>query len=69
MSDSYPWDEQETRTRVDSAGCLNGQINRPADTLVSWDSEGEIQYIEIGDPEENLAFVRAENPVDLEAHR
>ena len=58
----------ESKVPVDSAGCVFGNINRPARTYLVWAHEGE-QSVQIKIPEAPNGWIESKDAVDLESMR
>lgn len=63
MSETYPWDDLDETKPVDSAGCLWGEIDRPAKSYLGR------QGFALKTPRAPNGFIRTDDPVDLEYHR
>jgi len=59
----YPWDTLNEQKAVDSAGCLWGEIERPAQSYLSNRS------FALKTPQAPDGWIRTDNPVDLEHNR
>jgi len=68
MTEQYPWDEQDERQAVDSAGCKYGEIDRPARTYLEWQTDNTQQYM-LKIPAAPNGYIRTDDPVSLEANR
>jgi len=63
MSETYPWDDLDGTKPVDSAGCLWGEIDRPAKSYLGR------QFFALETPRAPNGWIRTDDPVDLEYHR
>jgi hypothetical protein len=63
MSETYPWDDLDETKPVDSAGCLWGEIDRPAKSYLGR------QGFALKTPRAPNGWIRTDDPVDLEHHR
>jgi len=60
---TYPWDDLDEQKPVDSAGCLWGEIDRPAKSYVGR------KGFALKTPQAPDGWIRTDNPVDLEHNR